>query len=89
MYLKAHKYTFVWNIYLGVALLDFREYICSTIRVCRVVFQRATNFHSHQEGIRVSVVQYDLYVVVFLCSFNLHSLMTNEVDYLFICLLAI
>lgn len=39
--------------------------------------------------IRMSVVQYDVFIVVFLHSFNLHSLMTNEVDYLFISLLAI
>lgn len=31
----------------------------------------------------MSVVQYDEYVMVFLYSFNVHSLMTNEVDCLF------
>ena len=41
----AHKHTSVWNIYPGMTLLDFREYICSTIRVCKVVFRSANIFH--------------------------------------------
>ena len=96
-------FSFILSIYLGVELLGHMVTWFNLLRNCQTVFQGGyTILHSHQQCMRVPISPHlllsvffdwghpDLYEVVsFIVVLICISLMTNDVKYLFTCLLCL